>query len=72
MPDIHQLIQVARNMDNPTTREREMRALMDGMGELGISSGLILTDTQSDEVTENGYTIQIRSLSEWLMDSWTV
>lgn len=69
LPEINQLIQVARNMDNPTTREREMRALVDAMGELGISSGLILTDTQSDEVTENGYTIQIRSLSEWLMDS---
>ena len=56
-------------MDNPTTREREMRALVDAMGELGISSGVILTDTQSDEVTENEYTIQIRSMSEWLLES---
>jgi hypothetical protein len=68
LPETHQLIQVAQNMDHPVTREREMRALIDAMGALGVPTGLILTDTRSDDVMENGFTIQIRSMSEWLLE----
>lgn len=69
LPETHQLIQVAQNMDHPTTREREIRALIDAMRALGIPTGLVLTDTRSDDVKENGFAIQIRSMSEWLIES---
>jgi predicted AAA+ superfamily ATPase len=69
LPESGQLVQVAQSMDNPATREREIRALADAMGALGLSSGLILTDSNSETITRNGYHITIRSLAEWLMES---
>jgi predicted AAA+ superfamily ATPase len=69
LPESGQLVQVAQSMDNPTTREREIRALADAMGALGLSSGLILTDSNSETITRNGFTITIRSLAEWLLES---
>jgi hypothetical protein len=69
MPESKQLVQVAQSMDNPATREREIRALADAMDALGLSSGLILTDSNSETITRNGFTITIRSLAEWLLES---
>jgi len=69
LPESGQLVQVAQSMDNPTTREREIRALVDALGALGLSSGLILTDSKSELITRNGFTITIRSLAEWLLES---
>jgi predicted AAA+ superfamily ATPase len=69
LPESGQLVQVAQSMDNPMTREREIRALADAMGALGLSSGLILTDSNSEAITRNGFTITIRSLAEWLLES---
>jgi hypothetical protein len=39
------------------------------MDALGLSSGLILTDSKSEIITRNGFTITIRSLAEWLLES---
>jgi len=69
LPESGQLIQVAQSMDNPVTREREIRALTDGMSVLGLSSGLILTDSKSQTITRDRYTITIRSLAGWLLES---
>jgi predicted AAA+ superfamily ATPase len=69
LPESDQLIQVAQSMDNPATREREIRALADGMGALSLSSGLILADSNTETTTRNGFTITIRSLAEWLLES---
>jgi hypothetical protein len=62
-------IQVAQNPDHPAPREREIRALVDAMGALNLSAGLILTDANAESVTQNGCTIKIRSLAEWLLES---
>jgi hypothetical protein len=51
----------------PATREREARALTDAMRSLGLDHGLILADTNEAPITENGFTIEIRSLVEWLL-----
>jgi predicted AAA+ superfamily ATPase len=69
LPGSDQLIQVAQNMDNPATREREIRALLDGMGALSLSSGLILADSNNEAITRDGFSITIRSLAEWLLES---
>jgi len=55
-------------MDQPATREREVRALVDAMDALGITAGWIQTDTGLDEITEGRFTIQICSLAEWLLE----
>ena len=69
LPESGQLVQVAQSMDNPATREREIRALADAMGALGLSSGLILADSNIETITRNGFTITIRSLAEWLLEN---
>jgi hypothetical protein len=67
LPESRQLIQVAQNMNHPAVREREIRALWDGMQALNISSGLILTEANAESIIENECTISIRSLAEWLV-----
>jgi uncharacterized protein len=69
LPESGQLVQVAQNMDNPATREREIRALEDAMKTLDLSSGMILTDSNTETITRNGITITIRSLAEWLLEN---
>lgn len=68
LPESRQLIQVVQNMDHHPTREREIRALVDAMGALNLSTGLILTDSNTERLVENGLSIEIRSLAEWLLE----
>ena len=42
--------------------------LLDAQRALDISSGLILTDSNAEPVIENGFSITIRSLAEWLVE----
>ena len=51
----------------PATREREVCALTDAMRSLGLDHGLILTEGNAAPITENGLTIEVRSLAEWLL-----
>jgi predicted AAA+ superfamily ATPase len=68
LPEARQLIQVAQNLDQPATREREVWALIDAAQALNLSSGLILSDSNATAISENGVTISIRSLAEWLLE----
>lgn len=69
LPERHQLIQVAQNMDQPATQAREIRAFLDAQRALGISSGLILANADADPLVENDFTITIRSLAAWLLEN---
>jgi predicted AAA+ superfamily ATPase len=69
LPESRQLIQVSQSLSNPATREREVRALVDAMRSLKISQGLILTDANAESIKENGFTITIRSIAEWLLEN---
>jgi hypothetical protein len=51
----------------PATRERDVCALTDAMCSLGLDHGLTLTEGNAAPITENGLTIQVRSLAEWLL-----
>ena len=55
-------------MDQPATRVREVRALVDAMDALSITAGWIQTDTGLDEITEGRFTIRICSLAEWRLE----
>lgn len=68
LPETRELFQVAQNMEHPATRERELRALSDALRALNLSHGTILTDVNLDPIEENGLTIEIRSLAEWLIE----
>ena len=69
LSESRQLIQVAQNIDNPATRERESRTLADAMQALKISRGMILSEANAPAIRDNNLTIEIRSLVEWLLES---
>ena len=69
IPGERRLIQVTERLDQPATRERELRALSHAMRDLGLDRGLILTRTSEDPIAVDGGTIQVRSVVEWLLRS---
>lgn len=68
LPETRLLLQVAQDLGQPATREREVRALTDAMRSLGLSDGLILTDFSAAPIRTDGVTIHVRALSEWLLE----
>ncbi len=67
LPEGRQLVQVAQSLDQPETREREVRALLAAMRSLGVDHGLILTDANAAPVMDGGLIIEVRALAEWLL-----
>ncbi len=67
LPEKRQLIQVTQNLENPVTREREIRALTDAVQAIKVESALILADANEDGFEINGIPTEIRSTAEWLL-----
>jgi predicted AAA+ superfamily ATPase len=61
------LIQVCYQLEQETTKTRELRALLSAMDELGITEGMILTDDQTDILTVDNKKISIISVYQWLL-----
>jgi hypothetical protein len=68
LPDSRQLIQVAQEMNDPMTRERELRAIFEALKTLDIQEGLILSETSQDPVRQDDKVVVIRSIAEWLLE----
>lgn len=66
LPEKRQLIQVAQHLENPSTREREVRALEDAIKGLNVNNALILSDANEPSFEMNGILIEIQSASEWM------
>jgi uncharacterized protein len=69
LPRSGQLIQVAENMAQKTTRDRELRALKGAMETLPGTRGLVLTDSDEEPLEWNDKSIRILSLSRWLLEN---
>ncbi|HNE03334.1 MAG TPA: ATP-binding protein [Anaerolineales bacterium] len=67
LPKKRQLIQVTRDLENPATREREVRALSDALKGIKVESALILSDTNENEFEIEGIRVETRSVAEWLI-----
>ena len=67
LPEKRQLIQVAHNLENTATREREVRALSDALTGVKVESALILSDANENSFEINGVPVEIRSVAEWLL-----
>jgi uncharacterized protein len=61
-------IQVTVSLYNPSTRERELLGLKEAMLCYGLSTGYIITETEEEILTENGWTINIISAWKWLLE----
>jgi hypothetical protein len=67
LPETRELVQVAQSLGQTSTRDREHRALTDAMRGLGLSRGLVLTDSNAEAIQVDGMTIETRSIAEWLL-----
>ena len=68
LPKKRQLIQVTQNMENPATRERELRALESAATTLKVDSALILADKNEDNIEMKSLQVKIRSMAEWMLE----
>ena len=64
----HSLVNACYDMTNPTTRKRELRGLFVAMEEFNLPTGTILTWDEQAEIQENGKTVYVRPLWDWLLD----
>ncbi len=63
------LIQVCHDLENMETLARERKALVLGMKELGLKSGLILTQDDRREEKVGEHLIKVMPVWEWLLSS---
>ncbi len=61
------LIQVSQHLANPETKERELRAIEDAIGQVRVQKALILADANQEEIERNGVPVSIQSTAEWLL-----
>ncbi len=61
------LIQVADNLDNDKTRQREINSLVKAMVELKLKTGLILTDDAEEDLKIEGKDINVQPVYKWLL-----
>lgn len=60
-----QLVQVCEQLDEPTTRKRELAALVEAMSELGCRSATLVTLICDERVETSAGVIQIMPAREW-------
>ena len=63
------LVQVCESLAQPQTRKREVAALADGMAELGLRSGTIVTRGDEEEIEVEGGKIAVVPAWRFLLDS---
>lgn len=68
LPEQRQLIQVTQHMNNPGTRERELRAIEAAAQYIKVERGLILSESNEPQQVVDGVPVQICSIAEWLLD----
>ena len=68
LPEKGELIQVSQHLQNPATRERELRALVDALAHTPAKKALILADANQDGFEINSIPVSIRSAAEWLLE----
>ncbi|TWV15134.1 ATP-binding protein [Bacteroidaceae bacterium HV4-6-C5C] len=64
-----QAIQVCFLMDDPDTRERELRGLFDALNAYNLSEGTIVTNAFAEEVTREGKSVHILPAWKWLLEA---
>jgi len=64
---ITELIQVCYNLDNPETKDREIKGILSAMKEFRLDSGLIITENYEGEETFKGRVIRFVPLWKWLL-----
>lgn len=66
---VEELYQVCYDMTNEKTRKREVNSLLQGAKKFHCSNLTILTFDEQETIMEGDYTIQVKSASQWLLNS---
>jgi len=61
-------IQVAHNLADPKTEKREIDGLLEAMEKFNLKEGLIITESQEEEIKIKGKKIKIIPVWKWLLD----
>ena len=61
------LVQVCESMVVPQTRKREMTALAEAMGELGLTTGLIVTRNEEEQISVDSGVIDVVPIWRFLL-----
>ena len=64
---VRQLVQVTQRLDNENVKEREVRALVSAMKELGLKHGLILTEDEETKMRTGNQLIEVKPIYKWLL-----
>lgn len=62
-----QLVQVALDLDDPATRKREIGAIFEAMGELHLSSAMIITRDIEDHLSELKREVEVIPFWKWAL-----
>ena len=62
-------IQVTWSMYNEDTRKREINGLLEAIEMYGLSEGLILTESEEDEISVNNSRVQVKPVWKWLLEN---
>lgn len=62
------LVNVCYDLENPATRQREVKGLTEAMKFLNLAEGYILTSEQEEEIEIEGGTIHVLPLWKWLLE----
>ena len=65
---IKHMIQVCDDISDPSTRDREIRSIGQGMEELGIKESVIITRNQRERLQTGKYKIHILPFWQWAID----
>lgn len=63
---VKRLVQVCHTIDDDKTKKRELSALLTVGAKLNCGDLLLITDHENGTVTENGQTVRIVAITDWL------
>lgn len=64
---IVQAIQVAKTLENPETKKREIEGLIEAMNTYHLQQGIILTENEQDTIKIDGFVISVIPIWKWLL-----
>lgn len=64
---IVQAIQVAKTLEDPETKKREIEGLIEAMNMYHLQQGIILTENEQDTIKMNGFVISVIPIWKWLL-----
>ncbi len=64
---IVQAIQVAKTLEDPETKKREIEGVIEAMNTYHLREGIILTENEQDTIKMNGFVISVIPIWKWLL-----